>query len=123
MGYHKNIVKALEKRVVDRIYLMGEDAEHLLLMDVAVKRVGRRAQRKGQVEAVVVGFDVEQRDIARRGGQRAVEVTRRVVERVELAVKPRTGVQKRDLVRETTPQTAFCSAEAHCRASAKDVPP
>ena len=78
-----------------------EDAEHLLLMYVAVKRVGRRAQRKGEVEAVVVGFDVEQRDIARRGGQRAVEVTRRVVERVELAVKPRTGVQKRDLVRET----------------------
>ena len=39
-------------------------------------------------------------DIARRGGQRSVEVTRRVAQRVEVAVKPRAGVEQFDLVRE-----------------------
>ena len=78
-----------------------EDAEHLLLLDVPVERIGSRAQRQGEVEAVVVGLDVEERDVARRGGQRTVEVTHRVVERVELAVKPRPGVQQRQLVGET----------------------
>ncbi len=39
-------------------------------------------------------------DVARRGGQRSVEVTRRVVQRVEVAVEPRTGVEQLDLVRE-----------------------
>ena len=58
------------------------------------------AQGQGQVEAVVVGLDVEQRDVARRGGQRAVEITHRVVERIELAVKPRAGVQQGDFVGE-----------------------
>ena len=60
--------------------------------------VGRRAQRQGQVEAVVVGFDAEKADIARRRGQCAVEIAHRVVERVVFAVEPRPRVQQGDLV-------------------------
>ena len=39
MGYHKNIVKALEKRVVDCIYLMREDDEHLLVKHLLLNTV------------------------------------------------------------------------------------
>ena len=77
-----------------------EDAEHLFLFDVGVEPVGRRAQRQGEVEPVVVGFDAEQVDEPCRGRQRAVEITVGVAERIEVAVKPRAGVQQGDLVGE-----------------------
>ena len=59
---------------------------------------GRRAQRQREVEAPVVGLDAEAGDVARRGGQRAVEVAREVAQRVELAVEARACVEQRDLV-------------------------
>ena len=70
-------------------------------MDRPDDPVGIGAQRQGEVEAVVVGFDVEVADVSRRGGQRAVEIAGRVVERVEVAVKPGPRVEQGDLVGET----------------------
>ena len=67
-------------------------------MDAHVQPVGVRSLGQGEVESVVVGLDAEQTDIARRGGQRTVEVAGQPVEGVELAVQARTGVDERHLV-------------------------
>ena len=80
--------------------VFAEDAEHLVLMDMAVQSVGRGARREHQIEAVVVGLDVEQPDVTRRGGQRTVEVAGRVGQRVEVAVESRARVEQGDLVGE-----------------------
>ena len=78
--------------------VFAEDVEHLLLVHLPLEPVGRRAQRQREVEAVVVGSDVEEGDVAGRGGQRAVEVAGRVAQRIEVAVEARTRIQQRHLV-------------------------
>ena len=87
--------------------VLPEDAEHLLLPVVPVEAVGCRARRQHEVETLVAGFDVEQVDVSRRGGQRSVEVSGRVAQRVEVAVKPRPGVEQFDLVGEPLLGIAF----------------
>ena len=102
--------------------VFAEDVEHLLLVDVRVEPFGCRAQGQGDVEAVVVGLDGEQPGEARRGGQGAVEVALGVAERVEVAVKARTGVEQGDFVVEALLGIAGADfAGEHLRAAYRQI--
>ena len=76
--------------------VFAENAEQLFLLYMGRKCVGCRALWQRDAESVVAGFDGEQVDVASRRSQGPVEITRRVVERIETAVQPRTGVQQFD---------------------------
>ena len=96
---------------VDPLLVLVEDVEQLVLRHERFERVGVAASGQYDVETVVVGADVEQADVVGRRGERAVEVALHVAQRVERAVKARSGVEQLGLVVESQPREFHCGVD------------
>ena len=66
--------------------ILVEDGRHLLLMGLAGEPIGVGAERQQEVKTVEVGGQIEGREVGRRGGKCAIEVTHRIAHRVQGAV-------------------------------------